>query len=168
MRRLVFLLALFFCATFVPARTADLLNTANALPLSLDDRIQFRKTELFVNDPKIFKPTVSPAISFERQRVNFKAITEVDRRERFGNYFTFFWRADRRADLTLRLEYRQENLGNHVQARELNYPNAKGSIRTKFAVVGDDYVNDGRVTAWRAVLIEEGKIVALTQSYLWN
>jgi hypothetical protein len=29
-------------------------------------------------------------------------------------------------------------------------------------------LEDGKVTAWRAVLIENGKIVALNQSFLWN
>ena len=60
---------------------------------------------------------------------------------RTGQYFTFFWRAKRRANLTIRLEYRQANLKNYVQARELNYPNAKGSHTSEFAIVGNDYEN---------------------------
>lgn len=144
------------------------LDKANVLPLALDDRFQFRKTELFLNDPKFFKPTTNEMVLFERERVNFKALTNVDREERRGNYFTFYWRADRKADITVRIEYRQENLGAHVQAREAAYNNVKGTIKTKFAIIGDDYLEDGRVTAWRALLIEKGRIVGLTQSYLWN
>lgn len=144
------------------------LEKANVLPLALDDRFQFRKTELFLNDPKFLKPTVNEMIQFERERVNYKALTEADRHERRGNYFTFFWRAERKADITLRLEYRQGNLGSFVQAREAVYNNVKGTITTKFAIIGDDYFDDGRVTAWRALLIEKGRIVGLTQSYLWN
>lgn len=144
------------------------LEKARVLPLALDDHFQFRKTELFLNDSKYLKPTLDPMIQFERMRVNFGAVTAVDRLGRRGHYFTFFWRADRAADLTVRLEYRQENLGAFVQARELHYEHAKGSMKTKFEVVGDDYLEDGRITAWRALLIEEGRIVGLTQSYLWN
>jgi hypothetical protein len=55
-----------------------------------------------------------------------------------------------------------------VQARELSYPAAKGSFKSEFKVIGDDYNEDGRVTAWRAILIENGKIVGLNQSFLWN
>jgi hypothetical protein len=35
-------------------------------------------------------------------------------------------------------------------------------------VIGDDYFDNGRVLAWRCVLVENGKIVAETQSYLWD
>ncbi|MDP9291877.1 MAG: hypothetical protein M3O82_05885 [Verrucomicrobiota bacterium] len=147
---------------------ADLLEKANVLPLALDDHFQFRKTEIFLNDSTLFKPTFDQMIAFERKRVNFKAVTNLDKRERRGNYFTFFWRADRRTDLTVRLEYRQEKLGPYVQAQEVNYPGARGTLKTKFAVIGDDYADDGRVVAWRALLIENNRIVGLTQSYLWN
>ena len=147
-----------------PAR----LEKANVLPLALDDAFQFRKTKLFLNDPRLFKPTIDPMISFERQRVNFGAVNQIDRQQRYGHYFTFFWRATRKADLTVRLEYRQENLGSYVQARELNYRGAKGTMQTDFRVIGDDYNEDGKITAWRALLIENGRIVALNQSFLWN
>ena len=144
------------------------LDKANVLPLALDDHFQFRKTELFQNDPKVFKPTMDPMISFERERLNYGAVTYVDKVARYGNYFTFFWRSDQKSDITVRLEYRQENLGSYVQAKELNYTDAKGTIKSQFKVVGDDYLQDGRVVAWRALLIEKGKIVGLTQSYLWD
>jgi hypothetical protein len=41
-------------------------------------------------------------------------------------------------------------------------------METRFQVIGDDYIQDGRVISWRALLISEGKIVGLTQSYLWD
>ncbi len=72
------------------------------------------------------------------------------------------------ANLTIRLEYRQANLKNYVQARELYYPNAKGSHTSEFAIVGNDYENDGPITSWRAILIENRKIVALLQSRTWQ
>ena len=144
------------------------LDKANVLPLALDDHFQFRKTELFQNDPKAFKIAVDPMILFERERINYGAITAVDKARRVGNYFTFFWRADNKSDITVRLEYRQENLGSYVQAKELSYTGVKGTIKSQFKVVGDDYTQDGRVVAWRALLIENGKIVGLTQSYLWD
>ena len=110
----------------------------------------------------------SAMLQFERERVNYKAVTAADRQLLVGEYFTFFWRTSRQADITVRLEYRQENLGSFVQAREVALKNVLGSESTEFKIIGDDYLDDGRVTAWRALLIENGRIVGLTQSYLWN
>lgn len=108
------------------------------------------------------------SIRFERQYRLWGAVTKLDQRERFGNYFDFFWKAHRTADLTVRLEYRQEKLHAHIQAQEISYANARGSYKTEFKVVGDDYLDDGRVTAWRCLLIENGRVVAETHSYLWE
>ncbi len=166
-----FLLQMLACALAVAgicAEPVQLLEKANVLPLALDDDFEFRKTKLFFNDPRVDKPTNNQMLAFERQRINFGAVTQIDRQQRYGHYFTFFWRTDRTADLTVRLEYRQESLGALVQAREIAYPQVKGSKKTDFAIIGDDYLEDGKITAWRAVLIENGKIVALNQSFLWN
>ena len=145
-----------------------ILDKANVYPLCLDDSIQFRKTINFLNDPELNKPSFDDMINFERLRVNFGAVQGYERRQRYGNYFTFYWRTKRPADLTLRFEYRQQNLGAHVQARELYYKGVKGSVTSRFNIVADDYNDDGKVTGWRAILIENGKIVALNQSFLWN
>jgi len=108
-------------------------------------------------------------VSFERQRVNYGAITgTVDRLELRGNYYNFFWRTRQTGPVTVRFEYRQANLGAYVQAREVAYNKVKGAMETKFQVIGDDYIQEGRVISWRALLISEGKIVGLTQSYLWD
>ncbi len=144
------------------------LDKAVVLPLSLDDAIQFGKTKIFLNEPELFKPTTEQMISFERQHINFGAVTQFDRQQRYGQYYTFFWKTGRKADLTVRFEYRQQRLGSYVQAKELFYPAVKGSVKSQFQVIGDDYAEEGKVTAWRAVVIENGKIVGLTQSFLWN
>ena len=144
------------------------LDKANVLPLALDDAFQFRKTKIFLNEPDLIKPTMDAMIAFERQRINFGAVTQYDRQQRYGHYYTFFWRSNRKTDLTIRFEYRQQRLGSYVQAKDLFYPAAKGTIQSQFQVIGDDYAEEGIVTAWRAVLIENGKIVGLNQSFLWN
>ena len=153
-----------WCADPVPRQ----LDKANVLPLALDDHFEFRKTKLFLNDPRYFQITQDPMIIFERERMNYGAVNNLDRAARMGNYFTFFWRCGVKADITVRLEYRQENLGAYVQAKEISYTGAKGSMKTDFKVVGDDYRQDGRVIAWRALLIENGKVVGLTASNLWD
>lgn len=119
--------------------------------------------------PSSKKTTAQDAsIRFERQYRLFGAVTKLDQRELTGNYFDFFWKARRAADLTTRLEYKQEKLHAHIQAQEIFYPQARGMHKTEFKVVGDDYFDDGRVIAWRCSLIENGRIVAETHSYLWQ
>ena len=153
-----------------PTPPPRLLEKAKVLPLALDDAFQFRKTKTYLNDPYTQKPVVTTQemINFEKARVNYGALTNEDRRERVGQYFTFFWRTSRQADVTVRFEYRQAKLGSYVQAREIEYPAAKGSNKTEFNILGDDFLGEGAVTAWRAIIIENGRIVALNQSFLWN
>jgi hypothetical protein len=167
------------------------------LPVALSDDFEFRKAKLYLltelapgqdktntdqtvqnatkggklssTAPSTKSTTVQDAsIRFERQYRLFGAVTKLDQRERFGNYFDFFWKAHRAANLTVRLEYRQEKLHAHVQAQEVVYPNARGNYKTEFKVVGDDYLDDGRVIAWRCSLIENGRIVAERHSYMWQ
>jgi len=163
-----------------------ILPKVDPLPLALNDDFQFRKTKLFLltETPPKSKKSFSSALSrdpnnpnagiaeasigFERTYRLYGAITAADRSQRYGNYFDFFWRVKRPANVTVRLEYRQEKLRSFVQAREISYTNVKGNQKTEFTVIGDDYLNDGRVIAWRCLLVENGRIVAENRSYLWE
>jgi hypothetical protein len=186
-------LLLFWSGFAGAAEEPKVLAKVKPLPVSLDRDFEFRKTKLyFLNDkpltlkglrtaagskpgklgsttPSSKSATIQDAsITFERQYRLFGAVTGLDQHQRFGDYFDFFWRAKRPADLTVRLEYRQEKLHSFVQAQEISYPNARGNYKTEFKVVGDDYFDDGRVIAWRCLLIENGRIVAENRSYLWE
>jgi hypothetical protein len=154
--------------TTLAAHPQPRLENANVLPLALDQRYQFRKIQEFLVDPRYSKPTQDAMVAFERQRYAYGVITSVDRVEVRGNYYNFYWRTKVRGPVKVRFEYRQANLGPYVQAKEIAYDDARGTLSTKFQVIGDDYLTDGRVTAWRALLISDGKIVGLTQSFLWD
>jgi len=147
------------------------LEAANVLPLTINPDFVFRKKTQFLNDPAAF-PKGGPrneAIDFERRSYMWPATTQLDQDGLRGNYLNFYWwNRGTPADVTVRLEYRQANLGNFVMAREKSYSNAKGSTRTQFTVIGDDYLENGPVTNWRCLLIVGGRIVGLTQSYLWK
>jgi hypothetical protein len=148
--------------------TSRALDKAEVLPLAIDDAFQFRKSIIQLNDPQLDKPAFDVMINFERQRLNYGALNSYERRARYGHYFKFFWRSSRKADLTVRFEFRQQNLGAFVQAKEYVIKDAKGSYMSEFDVIGDQYVEDGRVCGWRVLLIENGKVVGLNQSFLWN
>lgn len=153
----------------VPEGPATRLPKANVLPLAIDDAYQFRKILTSCFDPEYTEvQTKNDMINFERARRSFGAIDSTEMAQRYGNYYTIFWRNSTRSDVTLRLEYRQAGLGNFVMAKERSYPDTVGSHRSTFEVTGDEFLENGRVTAWRAVLIVEGRIVALSQSYMWR
>lgn len=154
----------------VPPPNAHLMETVPVLPLALDDSIQIRKVSNFVADTNIWKSTQDDMISFERQRVFYGAVTNADRLARYGMYYRVYWRTLHPvAHLIVRFEYKQEKLANFVQAQERSYHDIpKGAMESRFSVVGDAYNDDGKVTSWRATVIEDGKIVALNQSYLWR
>lgn len=166
------------------ARGADeyrQLMKVEALPVALDRDFSIRKAKLFLlsNPPgtkekgtkrETLEGGVSrdPAINFERSYRLFGAVTALDQRRRYGHYFDFFWRAKKAAAVAVRLEYRQEKLRTFTQAREVFYPNGRGSHHTSFAVIGDDFFNDGRILSWRCLLIVKGRIVAEERSFLWR
>jgi hypothetical protein len=188
----LWVLALFvFIASGKPAPVEPrVVEKVTPLPVALDKNFEFRKTMLFIisaklktqhgpqttssfnkksNSPSERTATLQDApITFERQYRMFGAVTGLDQRQRFGNYFDFFWRARRPSDITVRLEYRQEKLHEHVQAQEISYQNVHGTRKTEFKVVGDDYWDDGEVIAWRCLLISNGRIVAENRSFMWE
>jgi len=195
MRFAVAAFALTFLALSVSGRGAreepKVLEKVTSLPVALDNDFEFRKTKLFFlsekgpkasekahatttktgksNSPNQKTATLQDApITFERQYRLYGAVTALDQRQRFGDYFDFFWRCKRPSDVTVRLEYRQEKLHEHVQAQEITYRNVHGTHKTEFKVIGDDYFDDGRVIAWRCLLIANGRIVAENRSFLWE
>jgi hypothetical protein len=192
----VVLLLSTFLVVSMPGKSAreepKVLEKVTTLPVALDPNFEFRKTKLFFMSEKGLKPSErahdssnkvggknntpnqktsvlqDAPIVFERQYRLYGAVTGVDQRQRFGNYFDFFWRAKRPSDVTVRLEYRQEKLHEHLQAQEISYRNVRGTNKTEFKVIGDDYFDDGRVIAWRCLLIANGRIVAENRSFLWE
>ena len=136
-----------------------------------DESIRFIKVKLFFLDATAkspLEPGQDRYVEFERKRALYGAITPSDQRERYGNYFTFMWEATRPANVILRLEYRQQSLGPMVQTKEVAYTSAKGRTITRMQVTGDDYLQYGRVLAWRAQILEHGRVVAEKKSYLWR
>jgi len=164
-------------------------NLAGKYPVALNSDFEFRKFKIYTfgQNPYVTEQktpatdtskkgglsrsrTVDQEASliFERSYRLHGAVTALDQRQRFGQYFDFFWRAKRPADLIVRFEYKQEKLKAFVQAKEQTYQNVNGTNQTEFRVVGDEYFDDGGVLAWRCLLIEHGRIVAEKRSFLWD
>jgi hypothetical protein len=168
----------------------------STLPVALDRNFQFRKTKIFTLGAQVpkgllraraatnlsgisstsssSKSTTSSAVVqeqsllFERSYRLYGAVTAFDKRQRYGDYFDFFWRSKRPANVTVRFEYKQEKLRAFVQAKELTYTGARGTCHSAFRVIGDEFANDGAVLAWRCLLIANQRIVAEKRSFLWE
>ena len=177
------------CSHAGAAAEPRIIRDVKPLPVALNPDFEFRKTKLYSLTEKAPKGREKAGKSGEKNRggstktrtvvqdasINFEreyrlhgAVTELDQRQRVGDYFDFFWRAKRYADVTIRLEYRQEKLRAKVQAQEFSYVNARGTNSTEFKVVGDEFADDGRVIAWRCLMIVNGVIVAENRSYMWE
>ena len=144
-------------------------SSTGTLPLALDDAFEVEKVFSVRIDPAVNGPVDTPWMKIEQDRRYYGAINSFERRQREGHSYTIHWRAKAAAPtgLTVRFEYRQQRLGSHVQAQEVQFPRVSGKQRTEFTVPGEDYHQDGAVTAWRILLIEQGRVVGLQQSFLW-
>ena len=165
----------------------------SSVPIALDPDFSFRKTKIYTlsdqaaphtkgkSSPDLpntakgkFASSSSKSVAqeaslnVERSYRLYGAVTAADQRQRHGQYFDFFWRAKRPADVTVRFEYKQEKLRALTQAKEVAYRDIHGTNRSEFRVIGDEFFDDGKVLAWRCLLIEHGRIVAEKRSFLWD
>lgn len=118
-------------------------------------------------EAKIVK-TEDRMIEFEQRRHLHGAVDSAEQRELFGNYFTIFWKTETRAPVTVRLEYRQGSTGLRTYSQETFVEKPKRSNETKFQITGADYHGSGKVTQWKASIVENGTVVAEYKSYLWQ
>lgn len=109
------------------------------------------------------------AIPFERLYLQWNAYTAKELNARQGHYYAISWKAaDRTQPVTVRLEYRQEKTGLAVHTQEQVVSDIHGSNLTRFRVVGDDYMVNGKVICFRVSLLQNKKVIAQRRSYLWE
>ncbi len=110
-----------------------------------------------------------PAIDFERRYRLHGALTTEEVAARSGNYYTVFWSvADRSSPVTVRFEYRQAKSGSKVKVIEQTTDQPKASNLTEFQVTGPAFLEDGKVLAWRVLLVRGRETIAARESYLWQ
>ena len=113
--------------------------------------------------------TQDPSLNFERQYLLYGAVTGSEQMDRAGQYYAILWKAnDRTQPVTVNFEYRQSDSGLQSESQEIVVDQVRRSNWTKFQVTGGDYLADGRVTAWKVTLKQNGEEIASQQSYLWE
>ena len=105
----------------------------------------------------------------EVQRFLHGAVTQEERLQKVGQYYHLIWkqRADKARNVEFLFEYLQAGSGSSVKRMT-----QKGTVISQadayFTITGHDYQKNGRVLAWRASVMREGKVIATKRSYLWR
>ena len=114
-------------------------------------------------------PQADFAIPFESQHYLHGAVSNKERTEREGNYYTIFWRVDDRSQpVKVRLEYRQKLTGFAVKSIEKEVTDIRRNNVTDFSIIGEDYITNGAVNCWKASLVRGKEVLAEHKSYLWE
>ena len=110
-----------------------------------------------------------PAILFEQQHHLHGAVTKAEIMDRFGHYYTVFWKADdRTGPVTVRFEYQQAQSGLTKRVQEQIVEDIRRNNVSKFQVTGPEYMKSGRVIAWRVSVLRGKEELVSQQSALWN
>ncbi|MBB5036019.1 hypothetical protein [Prosthecobacter dejongeii] len=157
----------FFCRLFALAFLA--IFSASCSSVSVGTGGQISKVKYYHLAPGNPVSTIDPAVQFERDYHLFGAVTRAEVTDRFGHYYTIFWKVnDRTQPVTVRFEYRQANTGLDAKVLEEEISDVRRSNRSKFQVSGSEYNTSGRVTAWKVTILRGKEELASQQSYLWN
>lgn len=110
-------------------------------------------------------------VRMEKQRRLRGAISMEERRQRLGQYYTLIWNDAKgvgSGPVEIVFEYRQGGTASQIKRFTKRFPASAASGTAYFSVVGDNYFDNGKVLAWQATVLRDGKEVAARRSYLWN
>ncbi len=98
-------------------------------------------------------------------------LEKADRKLRHGHYYVIRWNnnalTSKGLPLTVKFSYRQADQGRESRVlTQTISPREMGKV--EFQVISHEYQKSGRILAWRAELIQEGKVLASEESFLWN
>ncbi|MGE9271525.1 MAG: hypothetical protein ACQKBU_12040 [Verrucomicrobiales bacterium] len=138
-----------------------LLNSCNS-PQALDVRpMHLRNLEVVDDD--------EPMIRNEQRRRFYGAIGVREQEQRLGHYYTVLWQdGSAGAPVKVELEYQQGSTGSRVLRQSQEFGGDLTEGKAEFRIIGEDYLEGGRVLAWRCRLWRGDRLVAHRQSYLWE
>lgn len=108
-------------------------------------------------------------IQSETKKRLWGAISNTERHERLGNYYTVHWHTNDTANpVVVKFDYRQANTGSKTFSMEQTYSSPRRSSKTDFTVTGPAYHTQGRVVAWRIQVVQAGQVIGEETSFLWD
>lgn len=99
------------------------------------------------------------------------AVSMAERRQRLGQYYTLVWQDPSgvgQGPVEVVFDYQQGATGSQVKRMTREFPASDAEGTAEFAVIGDDYFNGGRVLAWQATVLRDGRELASRRSFLWK
>ncbi|MEI6673739.1 MAG: hypothetical protein WCO57_01040 [Verrucomicrobiota bacterium] len=112
-----------------------------------------------------------PMVRCEQQRRLHGAVSIAERNARLGVYYTLLWNDPAGAgagDVELLFEYQQGATASLVKRLVKRFNSSESSGEVEFAIIGNDYIKNGRVLAWKTTLRRGNRILATRQSHLWQ
>lgn len=112
-----------------------------------------------------------PMIRGEKQRRLHGAVSMAERTARLGAYYTILWDASADkgpGEVEVRFDYQQGATASLVKRLVKRFPGSTTSGKVEFAIIGQDYLKNGRVLAWQATLSRGGRVLATRRSHLWQ
>jgi hypothetical protein len=108
-------------------------------------------------------------LTFEPRHHLYGAVSSQEILDRFGHYYSIFWKVDDRSEpVKVRFEYRQALTGLREFAQEQVVDDIGRSNLTKFEIIGEDYRKNGRVTMWKVSVLRGKEELVSQTSFLWN
>ena len=110
-------------------------------------------------------------VRMEKMRRLHGAVSMEERRQRLGQYYTLNWQDPKgvgTGPVEVLFEYRQGGTASEIKRLSEVYPATESEGMVEFAVVGDNYFDNGKVLAWRASLSRGGEELAVKKSFLWD
>ena len=115
--------------------------------------------------------TEEPMVRMEKERHFHGAISMSERRARLGQYYTLIWQDKAGAgqgEVELVFQYQQGATASRVKQMSRKFPATDTKGSAEFAVIGNDYLQGGKVLAWKASLFRGKREISSRKSYLWQ
>jgi hypothetical protein len=112
-----------------------------------------------------------PMVRMEKERRLHGAISMAERSARLGQYYTLIWNDKAGAgqgEVELVFQYQQGATASRVKRMVRTFPASETKGTAEFAVIGTDYLQGGKVLAWKASLFRGKREISSRQSYLWQ
>ena len=131
------------------------------------ESLHIRQYHLRTTDPD---PGGGDSIKAEVQMRLHGAVSEEERRERLGHYYTIRWdgpKGHESEPVRFVFRYRQAATGSTIHRREVEAPSGrKGKIEIQ--LTGSQYREGGRVLSWHLSFYRGDTLIETRQSYLWE
>lgn len=110
-----------------------------------------------------------PLIDAEHKRRMHGAVGVREQEQRLGHYYTVHWHDESTGGpVRVVFEYQQAATASKVLRKVRDFDGSTRKGTAEFQIIGDEYLEGGRVLSWKCTLLRGGEEVASRHSYLWQ